>query len=117
MSGHRDSAALAVLKDGSVLVAGGWADSAVSSTELFNPATGFFTAAPAMAEPRAEAPAAVLMDGSVLICGGFTGGTVILDSVEIYGTGVGASGSSPAPAGGSPSPSASPKAWRAAAQG
>src|ERR1035437_1335 len=86
MNSPRDSASAAVLKNGTVLVAGGWSGLPLSSTELFDPATGVFTSAPSMSVPRGDAATAVLLDGSVLLCGGWIDGTSMIDSAEVYGT-------------------------------
>jgi hypothetical protein len=64
----RDEYATAVLRDGRVLVAGGW--SAVgeqASAELFDPGTNSWTAAAPMTRPRVQPQATVLPDGSVLV--------------------------------------------------
>lgn len=64
-----------LLADGRVLVAGGRmrpnASLEVSaSSELFDPATGTFTAGPAMTTPRIGDTATALQDGTVLLAGG-----------------------------------------------
>jgi hypothetical protein len=83
------------LRDGRVLVVGG-RDSTCFDTcpqiywataELYDPATGRFTATGAMAITRADHTATLLDDGRVVIAGGTTTDlptTDIADSVEIY---------------------------------
>jgi hypothetical protein len=62
------------LSDGRVLVVGGCADPAcanvLATAELFDPATGQWTAAGTMASPRAGHAASLLPDGAVLVSGG-----------------------------------------------
>jgi hypothetical protein len=79
MSATRTLAAAAPLPGGKVLIAGGLDNgtgggsgrSVLSSAELFDPASGTFTAlAAAMTTPRYDAIAATLPDGKVLIAGG-----------------------------------------------
>ena len=80
------------LQDGRVLIAGGsqWlftADGpqleALSSAELYDPATGQFTVTGSMAQPRLNHTATLLGDGEVLIAGGEVGSR-ILASAELY---------------------------------
>jgi len=83
-----------LLPDGSVLVAGGTgrrsaggSDRALSSTELFDPATGTWTAGALMTEPRSGHQAVLLPDGRVLVVGGvvLTGGRpVALAYCELF---------------------------------
>jgi Kelch motif len=76
MTVPRLDAAAAPLADGRVLVAGGvdptQVDSppALSSAEIFDPATGTFSPTGSMTIPRADAAAAPLPDGRILIAGG-----------------------------------------------
>lgn len=70
---ERTHAVAAPLPDGDVLIAGGSGASAEKSTELFNPATGEFTALagkPVLGVARIEAVAVPLANGEVLIVGG-----------------------------------------------
>ena len=55
----------------------------LASAELYNPATGTFTAAGSMATPRSSATATLLPNGKVLIAGGF-GGLLYQTSAELY---------------------------------
>jgi hypothetical protein len=77
MGTARYAAAAAPLKDGRVLVAGGFYDDAagdhyLGSAEVFDPATGSFSSAGigAMGVPRHGPVAAPLPDGRVLVAGG-----------------------------------------------
>jgi hypothetical protein len=76
------------LQSGKVLIAGGASASAVpalASAELFDPATGTFsaTAAP-MASARIDHTATLLSDGRVLIAGGVDTYSMPLDSAELF---------------------------------
>jgi hypothetical protein len=89
-----------LLADGMVLVAGaehaddnfGWpepfARGILSSTELYNPATGKWTATGSMTTARTEQMAALLSNGKVLVAGGFGPVTATthgaLASADIY---------------------------------
>ena len=65
-----------LLPNGEVLVAGGWSTCCtssqypLSSSELWNPATGTWTAIGNMANPHADQTATVFSNGNVLIAGG-----------------------------------------------
>ena len=78
------------LRSGKVLIVGGAGGSlsgvaALASAELFDPATGYFTAtATPMASARSFHTATLLADGRVLIAGGYDGGEVPLNSAELY---------------------------------
>jgi hypothetical protein len=79
-----------LLKDGRVLIAGGYSTSshALEWAELYDPASGHFVATGSMNTERAGATAVLLADGKVLVAGGFlidgTGNTVPLASAELY---------------------------------
>ena len=76
------------LADGKVLITGGEnaSDTAVASAELYDPATGSFTATtdPDMTTPRASHQATRLADGKVLITGGFNASDTPVASAELY---------------------------------
>ncbi|WP_437726006.1 kelch repeat-containing protein [Sorangium sp. So ce861] len=84
------------LLDGRVLVAGGettrgalsaWYDSALSSAEVYDPATGAWTAAASMGSARSMHTATLLSNGKVLVVGGGTNGghtPAPLAAAEIY---------------------------------
>ncbi|QSQ24483.1 hypothetical protein JY651_05895 [Pyxidicoccus parkwayensis] len=73
------------LADGRVLVAGGeTSTSNSSSAQLYNPATGTWTATGSMNAARTKHCAVLLDDGRVLVMGGNSNGTTNLASAEIY---------------------------------
>lgn len=82
-----------VLADGRILVAGGltgpreFPARGLASAELYDPATGAWTSAGSMAEPRFFHHATLLPDGRVLLAGGSTtraGGYTMLETAELY---------------------------------
>ncbi|HEY5055180.1 MAG TPA: kelch repeat-containing protein [Acidobacteriaceae bacterium] len=85
-----------LLKNGKVLIAGGWDGShAVASAELYDPATRTFSATGSMMTARHSATATLLADGRVLIAGGngdYTPGSYgpPIFSAEIYDPSTGA---------------------------
>lgn len=87
MTQARYNSGFAPLPDGRILVAGGFSGTPSSqylaSTEIYNPATGSFSAGNPMAGPRSGIAGAPLPDGTVLMAGGAnTGGAQ--STVEIY---------------------------------
>jgi Kelch motif/Galactose oxidase, central domain len=93
MGTARRGAVAARLPDGRVLVAGGSYDDGtehyLASAEVFNPATGAFTAVGDMNVARVRAAAAPLPDGRVLVAGGNNGSTR-LSSAEVFNPATGA---------------------------
>ena len=84
---HKHTATL--LRDGRVLVTGGYnpTDSHQASCELFNPATGTWSATGSMVTKRTGHSATLLSDGRVLVVGGYyfaDGALQYPKSVEIY---------------------------------
>jgi len=77
--------ATALLPNGKVLLAGGVDNigNALASAELYDPATGTFSATGSMAQSRFRVTAVVLADGRVLVSGGFNA-TGALTGAEIY---------------------------------
>lgn len=78
-----------LLGDGKVLIVGGFGDKAgtqiVSTAEIYDPAAGTFSVAPANPNiPRADHTATLLGNGEVLIAGGQVGGQQATSSVELY---------------------------------
>jgi sugar lactone lactonase YvrE/N-acetylneuraminic acid mutarotase len=78
---------LTKLRDGRVLLAGGIAGgdttSGSAAVDLYDPATGLWTAGPPLNQGRNQYSAVRLIDGRVLVAGGYGPGTP-LRSVEIY---------------------------------
>jgi N-acetylneuraminic acid mutarotase len=83
-----------LLPDGKVLVAGGFTGSSqaaqtveIATAELYDPASGTWTATANMTIPRAWHTATLLQDDDVLVAGGASGGisnTNVVASAEIY---------------------------------
>jgi hypothetical protein len=78
-----------LLSNGMVLVAGGYdgnyissAKRDLSSAELYDPATGTWTATGSLTNARIEHTATLLPDGKVLVAGGFNGSAI--SSAELY---------------------------------
>jgi hypothetical protein len=86
MSVPRQSHSATRLKDGSVLIVGGWSEdgSAFSTAELYDPATRKFRATGSMVEGRSGHMATLLKDGRVLIVGGYGEDNGVLASAELY---------------------------------
>lgn len=81
------------LPDGRVLVTGGegalgenWIRQVLSTTEIYDPATGAWTPAPDLIPGRTGSGASILglADGRIMTIGGFGNGGVTLNDVQIY---------------------------------
>jgi N-acetylneuraminic acid mutarotase len=72
------------LLSGKVLVAGGSNGSALSSAELYDPATNTWSSAGSMAAARYAHTATLLPAGKVLVAGGTVSSTGYLSSAELY---------------------------------
>ena len=73
MTSARDQHTATLLNNGKVLVAGGLSQQhpvVVASAELYNPATGTFTATGSMSNARYSHTATLLNNGKVLVAGG-----------------------------------------------
>ena len=77
-----------LLPSGKVLVAGGVNGGALSSAELYDPATGTWTATGSMGTARYIHTATLLPSGKVLVAGGDSG-SGSLSSAELYDPGLG----------------------------
>jgi hypothetical protein len=77
-----------LLRDGTVLVAGGACCGAtpepVATVELYDPGSGTWTATHSMGQPRVGLTATLLLDGNVLVTGGYDPGRGQLASAELY---------------------------------
>jgi hypothetical protein len=76
-----------MLSSGKVLVAGGTAVVAIASTEIYDPATNAWSAAPSLAAARYGHAATLLASGKVLVSGGAN--SALLTSSELFDVGVG----------------------------
>jgi Kelch motif len=73
------------LRDGRVLVVGGWDGSApTAAAELYHPRRGTFAQTARMRVERGGATATLLRDGRVLVVGGTAGGGRFLSSAELF---------------------------------
>lgn len=74
------------LRDGRVLVVGGFAneENAAQSAEVYDPATERYSALPRMVTLRHSHTATLLPSGKVLIVGGYGAGTTTLTAAELF---------------------------------
>jgi TonB family protein len=81
----RQNHTASLLRDGTVLIAGGESNGhAIATTEFFNPSTGTFSKGPDLRTARHSHQAIGLADGRILICGGIGADGKPLASAEIY---------------------------------
>ena len=73
-----------LLKDGTVLIAGGGTNQPLSTAEIYDPSTGIFRSTGSLHIARTRHIAALLPNGKVLVCGGTGAGNKNLASAEIY---------------------------------
>jgi len=79
----------ALLRDGRVLIAGGWSfttnsDPSLATAEIYDPAADTWTATGSMAVGRARASMTALLDGRVLVVGGVDPVYRVMATAEIY---------------------------------
>lgn len=87
----RVSHAAVELRDGRVLIAGGWTGTQdTAEAEVFDPATRRFERVRPMAAARQHPVAALLPDGRVLVAGGGAQSALALDSAEVFDPATGA---------------------------
>jgi hypothetical protein len=94
MTVPRAGQTITMLRDGRVLVTGGVKNvgfrSELASAEIYDPASGTFSATGSMSVPREGHTATLLRDGRVLVVGGSDNGTHTLDTAEVYDPSIGA---------------------------
>ena len=78
-----------LLSNGKVLVAGGYNGSLLASAELYDPASGTWTATGSLATARYGHTATLLPNGKVLVAGGEDTSFMSLESSELYDVGLG----------------------------
>ena len=88
MTAPRTGQTITMLRDGRVLLTGGDRNagyrSQLASAEIYDPASGTFSATGSMSTPREGHTATILRDGRVLVAGGSPNGIQATDSAEIY---------------------------------
>jgi hypothetical protein len=93
MTVPRAGQTITMLRDGRVLVTGGVKNvgfrSELASAEIYDPASGTFSATGSMSVPREGHTATLLRDGRVLVVGGSDNGTHTLDTAEVYDASIG----------------------------
>lgn len=91
LAAGRSNNTATLLSNGKVLVVGGFNSTGgyLTSTELYDPATGKWSATGSLATARYAHTATLLNNGRVLIAGGYNDADGYLASVEIYDPGTG----------------------------
>ena len=93
MTVPRAGQTITMLHDGRVLLTGGVKNvgfrSELASAEIYDPASGTFSATGSMSVPREGHTATLLRDGRVLVVGGSDNGTHTLDTAEVYDASIG----------------------------
>jgi hypothetical protein len=94
MTVPRAGQTITMLRDGRVLLTGGVKNvgfrSELASAEIYDPASGTFSATGSMSVPREGHTATLLRNGRVLVVGGSDNGTHTLDTAEVYDPSIGA---------------------------
>src|SRR5271155_68539 len=94
MTVQRAGQTITMLRDGRVLLTGGVQNvgfrSELASAEIYDPASGTFSATCSMSVAREGHTATLLRDGRVLVVGGSDNGTHTLDTAEVYDPSIGA---------------------------
>src|SRR5206468_4565756 len=87
----RDAHTATLLPNGKVLVAGGSneLDGVLSSAELYDPASGTWTATGSLGTARSRHTVTLLPNGKVLLAGGASGGGKGMSSLELSDAGSG----------------------------
>jgi N-acetylneuraminic acid mutarotase len=80
----RQSHTATLLRNGQVLVVGGYNGTSLSSAELYDPRTRIWTATGSMGTSRNVPSATLLPNGQVLVAGGFSYTSGFLRSAELY---------------------------------
>ena len=73
-----------LLNNGTVLVAGGYGDSVLSSAEIYTPSAGTFAFTGSLHGARYYHTATLLNNGMVLIVGGYSASATAMSSAELY---------------------------------
>ncbi|MFN0058051.1 MAG: Kelch repeat-containing protein [Planctomycetota bacterium] len=85
MSANRAAHTATALRDGRVLIAGGFTEkSSAKGAEFYEPEAGRFSFLPAMITTRHSHTATLLPDGKVLITGGYGEATTTLATAEVF---------------------------------
>ena len=89
LAGARQGHAAILLPDGKVLVVGGvnsgyYDEHSLETAEIYDPATGVWTATGSLLIPGNSGTATLLPNGKVLVTGGFEVNNGILDAAELY---------------------------------
>ena len=88
----RQSHTATLLRNGQVLVVGGYNRTSLSSAELYDPRTRSWTATGSMSVSRNVPTATLLPNGEVLVAGGYSYTSGFLRSAELYDPATGAMG-------------------------
>jgi hypothetical protein len=90
MTSPRSGHTATLLRNGKVLLAGGWSSTLLASAEIYDPAASKFAPTGSMSAARHAHTATLLPDGKVLIAGGSNSSGAALRTAEIYDPSTGA---------------------------